>query len=156
MKKFTIVIALILGFSFQYATAQDKNTKADLLNSYFEIKDALVESNADSASFQAANFIAVLNNLNAEDVAKEEKESLLKSAGQISASKEIKDQREYFSEFSKAMIKLAKSKDFGTDKIYHQYCPMKKADWLSKTSDIKNPYYGKAMLTCGKVTETIE
>ncbi len=156
MKKFTIVIALILGFSFQYAAAQTKNTSADLLNSYFEIKDALVESQADSAAMQADNFIAVLNNLNAEDISKDQKESLLNSAKQIAASKEIKEQREYFSDFSKSMIKLAKSKDLGTEKIYHQYCPMKKADWLSKTLDIKNPYYGKAMLTCGKVTETIE
>ncbi|RYF82932.1 MAG: DUF3347 domain-containing protein, partial [Chitinophagaceae bacterium] len=36
------------------------------------------------------------------------------------------------------------------------YCPMKKALWLSNEKAIKNPYYGSAMLTCGKVTETIE
>jgi hypothetical protein len=28
--------------------------------------------------------------------------------------------------------------------------------WLSSEAVIKNPYYGKAMLTCGKVTETIK
>ncbi|MAQ74933.1 MAG: hypothetical protein CL613_01215 [Aquimarina sp.] len=31
---------------------------------------------------------------------------------------------------------------------------MKKAYWLSKEKDIKNPYYGSSMLTCGKVAET--
>jgi hypothetical protein len=33
---------------------------------------------------------------------------------------------------------------------------MKKAYWLSPDKAIKNPYYGSAMLTCGKVTETIQ
>jgi hypothetical protein len=32
---------------------------------------------------------------------------------------------------------------------------MKKATWLSETNAIKNPYYGKQMLTCGKTTETL-
>ncbi len=30
------------------------------------------------------------------------------------------------------------------------------AYWLSKTSDIKNPYYGKKMLTCGEVKDSID
>jgi hypothetical protein len=33
---------------------------------------------------------------------------------------------------------------------------MKKMYWLSSEAAIKNPYYGKMMLTCGSVTETIK
>ena len=29
------------------------------------------------------------------------------------------------------------------------YCPMADKPWLQKDKDIKNPYYGSAMLTCG-------
>jgi len=39
--------------------------------------------------------------------------------------------------------------------LYQQYCPMKKSYWLSKDAAIKNPYYGKQMLTCGKVSDTL-
>ena len=43
---------------------------------------------------------------------------------------------------------------------YLDHCPMandgKGANWLSREKNIKNPYYGKAMLTCGKVTETLK
>jgi Cu(I)/Ag(I) efflux system membrane fusion protein len=36
------------------------------------------------------------------------------------------------------------------DKTYTvMYCPMAKADWVQTSKDVKNPYYGKAMLTCG-------
>ena len=48
-------------------------------------------------------------------------------------------------------------KIFGTDtKIYRDYCPMydqgKSGYWISETKDIKNPYYGSEMLTCGGIT----
>jgi hypothetical protein len=33
---------------------------------------------------------------------------------------------------------------------------MKKASWLSSEAAIKNPYFGSAMLTCGKVTATLK
>ena len=29
------------------------------------------------------------------------------------------------------------------------------ADWISKEKEIKNPYYGDEMLTCGSILETI-
>jgi len=33
---------------------------------------------------------------------------------------------------------------------------MKKAYWLSSEAAIKNPYFGNAMLACGKITETLK
>jgi hypothetical protein len=33
---------------------------------------------------------------------------------------------------------------------------MKKAYWLSRGKEIENPYYGSAMLSCGKIVETKE
>ncbi|MDR9373906.1 MAG: efflux RND transporter periplasmic adaptor subunit, partial [Schleiferiaceae bacterium] len=42
--------------------------------------------------------------------------------------------------------------------LYLQFCPManqnKGAYWLSRKVEVKNPYYGAAMLTCGEVKET--
>jgi hypothetical protein len=60
---------------------------------------------------------------------------------------------------SKDMYDLVKKFAAG-ERIYANYCPMynddKGAIWLSETEEIKNPYYGSVMLTCGKVTETIQ
>ena len=33
---------------------------------------------------------------------------------------------------------------------------MKKAYWVSQESEIKNPYYGSSMLSCGKVIEKLD
>ena len=40
-------------------------------------------------------------------------------------------------------------------RIYQLHCPMAfdgaGADWFSEVSEVRNPYYGDKMLTCGKV-----
>jgi len=44
----------------------------------------------------------------------------------------------------------------GTEKtLYEDYCPMKKMSWLSESKEIKNPFYGSKMLSCGKVQKQI-
>jgi hypothetical protein len=53
------------------------------------------------------------------------------------------------------MTVLAKAVKLSSEPVYQVYCPMKKANWLSSSKEIKNPYFGSAMLTCGKVVETI-
>jgi Cu(I)/Ag(I) efflux system membrane fusion protein len=44
--------------------------------------------------------------------------------------------------------------------LYVQKCPMannnKGAVWLSREKDIRNPYYGEQMMTCGSVIEEIQ
>ena len=54
------------------------------------------------------------------------------------------------------LIKVVKP----AETVYYQFCPMandgKGANWLSKESGVKNPYYGSQMLSCGKTVETIK
>lgn len=76
----------------------------------------------------------------------------------MEASTDIKKQRTAFIQLSSAMIQSVKA--FGINKkIYNQFCPMandnKGANWLSFQENIKNPYFGDAMLTCGSTEETI-
>jgi len=48
--------------------------------------------------------------------------------------------------------------DTGGKTVYLEYCPMADDNnggfWLSYDKKINNPYFGKAMSTCGEVTET--
>jgi hypothetical protein len=81
------------------------------------------------------------------DDAKEHAEHIGANAGNI------KHQREHFDMLWKDMYELVKK--FGTGKkIYVDFCPMyngnKGATWLSETKEIKNPYFGKDMNTCGR------
>ena len=69
----------------------------------------------------------------------------------LSQSKSIADAREIFKTLSNEIIATTNKKDLGELKI--AACPMAKAKWIQKGSEIKNPYYGSSMLECGSVEE---
>lgn len=156
MKKIFLFTVLFVTVAIQPLFAQE-NSKADpsqLLSLYYDIKDALVSGNAVTASAKADDFVKALNNMNATILNETSREALLKDVTVISKSKDLKEQRVIFAPFSDNMIALAKTVKLSTEPVYQQYCPMKKASWLSSQQAIKNPYYGSAMLTCGSVKAT--
>ncbi len=134
-------------------------------DAYFDLKDALVKSDAPIAATKAATLLKAINAIKMETlgdnhVAYMKVESELKLHTQhINESKDIAHQRDHFTSLSKNMYELLKTAKANTT-VYYQHCPMyndgKGANWLSKESAIKNPYYGSMMLSCGKVQETIK
>jgi hypothetical protein len=87
-------------------------------------------------------------------------ESITASAQKIAQSSSLEDQREQYIGLSTAVIALVRSTGVSSGELYVDYCPManneKGASWLSSNKDIKNPYFGDEMLTCGEVKETIK
>ena len=164
-----------MGSMPNHAGHNDENMTANMpgasqlkavFDNYFALKDALVKTDAATASAKAS---AMLTGLDAVDMGKLKMEehdvwmkvekNLKSDAKQIKENKETDPQREHFMSLSKNMYELIKvSKPVGT--VYYQFCPMandgKGANWLSKESSIKNPYYGSQMLSCGKTVETIK
>ena len=159
MKKIFFLVALVATAFGQSSFAQDntyKTQSSQLLTQYYAIKNALVSGNSTDAAAKATDFVKTANAMDAHSLPKANRIALLKDAARISKSKDLKKQREYFAGFSDGMFELAKATSLSTEPIYKAYCPMKKSNWLSSEATIKNPYYGSAMLTCGKVVETIE
>ena len=159
MKKIIFAAVAFLATVFvQKGVAQDSTQQHQLsqfLSQYYKIKDALVAGNGNEASAKAEEFIKTANSIDYKLISEGNINALLKDATSISETKDLKKQREHFANLSNNMATLAKSVKLGTRPIYQAYCPMKKANWLSSDKEIKNPYYGSAMLTCGKVVETI-
>ena len=155
MKKIFLLVAILATAFMQKGFAQE-NVKTQLLHSYYDIKNAMVAGNANTASIKAEEFVKTLNGIDTKIINEAIRDALLKDAGHISESKDIKQQREYFAIFSTNMYDLTKSVKLTDQPVYYAYCPMKKSYWLSDAPAIKNPYYGSSMLTCGKVTETIK
>lgn len=146
-------------------TVQDKNQLKAVYENYFALKDALVKSDGGAASAKAKDLLTSLNAVNMETLKPEEhsvwmkvKDDLTIDAGHITETKEVSHQRDHFTTLSRNMFQLVKVFKNDTP-VYYQHCPMfndgKGADWLSKESTIKNPYYGAQMLSCGKTVETI-
>ena len=144
MKKLLLPVILLLGYS-AFAQNTDK-----LLNEYYSIKGALVNSDARAAS--AA--IAALQQTVKADNAFTQKEALSGAVDKLAKAKAIEKQRAAFNDVSTILWKIVQDSDKVNGTVYYQYCPMKKAYWLSEAPAIKNPYYGSAMLTCGKIAKT--
>jgi len=158
-KKIFFLLAFLATVFIQQSFAQDNSKQSQpsqLLTTYFNIKDALVAGDANTAATQAEAFVKTLNGIDEKIINEGNRNALLTDAGHISETKDIKHQREHFASFSSNMAALAKAQKLSTQPIYVDYCPMKKSYWLSSESAIKNPYFGSTMLTCGKVTETLK
>ena len=159
MKKRIFILGLLITLFAGAGIAQDSTQQkrlSQLLPDYYGLKDALVSGDPTIASQKAEDFVKTLNGIDHEFIAEDNANALLKDAGAISETKDLKSQREYFSKLSDNMFILAKAVNLSSAAIYQQYCPMKKTYWLSPDKQIRNPYYGNAMLTCGKVTVTLE
>jgi hypothetical protein len=146
--------------------AQQPDQLKAVFDNYFALKDALVKTDGTMASEKASLLIKALNAVEMGKLKTEEhgiwmkiENDLKGDAQHINENKDPGHQREHFIELSQNMYELIKAAK-PPETIYYQFCPMandgKGANWLSKESAIKNPYYGSQMLTCGKTVETIK
>lgn len=156
-------IAVIFIFTITSSPAQKASTELEpLLNSYYEVKNALVNADAMTASAKASEFMKASNSVDLKtigtyklDIFNTLQKKLVSDAERITASKDINKQRDFFAGFSLNFYSLAKMVKLSGEPVYQAYCPMKKMYWLSSEQMIRNPYYGKTKLTCGSITDTI-
>lgn len=159
MKKLLFFVAIIATVFLNKSFAQDnaqQNQLTQLLTQYYGIKDALVAGNSSKAAASAGQFIKILNSIDYKVISEGNVNALLKDVTLISEAKDIDKQRNQFANFSDNMATLAKTVKLSPQPIYQVYCPMKKVNWLSNSKEVKNPFYGSAMLTCGQVVDTIQ
>ncbi|TDS08887.1 DUF3347 domain-containing protein [Sphingobacterium paludis] len=145
MKKSFLALAMSLLVFSAFSQNTDK-----LLGNYIGVKNALVNGDGKAAS-EAVH--TLYQSLKSEENFTQKAE-LLEAAERLNEANGIEKQRAEFKNVSMIMWKWLKNSDKVNHTIYYQYCPMKNAYWLSNEKEIKNPYYGASMLTCGKVSET--
>ncbi|MFV5698344.1 DUF3347 domain-containing protein [Flavobacterium sp. ZT3R17] len=138
-----------------------------IVSSYLKLKNALIKDDSKTAANASKSIVVTLNEASTNPLdanlkkkyndiaadAKEHAEHIGNSAGKID------HQREHFAILSKDVNDLIKT--FGTkQKLYQDYCPMydegKSGYWISETKEIRNPYYGSEMLSCGRIEKTIQ
>lgn len=141
---------------------KESNALEVVFDTYFAISDALVKTNAATASAKASELLNAIKVLKIETFKTADQAALTKmlpfivgDAKGISETKDIIKQREKFKGLSKNMHEIIAYYS-SHEPLYYQYCPMQDANWLSKEKAIKNPYYGSQMLSCGSTVETIK
>jgi hypothetical protein len=137
-----------------------------IITGYVNLKNSLADDNGGAAAKNGQEILDTLSKFDASKLAPDQKKVFLGLIGDIKEnSKHISEngdkiahQREHFEMLSKDMYDLLKAT--GTSKeIYLDSCPMYdngKGTWLSELKEIKNPYLGKKMDTCGAIKETLQ
>ena len=138
----------------------------EIVSNYLKLKNALTKDDSKTAATAGNAIVANLATLDPNslpatqkkaftdvaDDAREHSEHIGANAGKLD------HQREHFAMLSKDVNDLIQT--FGAEqKLYLDFCPMynegKGATWVSETKEIKNPYYGSKMLTCGSVKKEL-
>lgn len=135
------------------ASAPNEQAQA-ILSAYLKIKDALVGTDGEAASAAADELLAAMSTGNNEAVTK-----IKTDAEHISRNQDTDHQRDHFNTLSQNVYELVKTTSANEAPVYKQFCPMAfdntGAFWLSSEEEIKNPYFGDMMLTCGAINETL-
>ena len=146
-------------------SASAKNSNAsinEVVANYLKLKNALVNDNSKEAANSGNALIATIGKVDMNSISKEQMKDYMDIAEDAKEHAEhigsnggdIAHQREHFVMLSKDMNDLIQL--FGTSqKLDLDFCPMaddnKGAVWISETKEIKNPYFGKDMATCGSI-----
>jgi Cu(I)/Ag(I) efflux system membrane fusion protein len=144
-----------------------KEALQTLLSEYFSMSEALANDDFNKAKKSSVQLLKLVNNINMslfkteghtvwmrlqKDIANE-----LQHAEHFS---NLEDVRKVYLQLSKSMIGIVRAFNPNNETLYVLHCPMannnKGADWLNNSKEIKNPFYGKAMLTCGEIKEEIK
>ena len=134
---------------------------------YLQMKNALTGDDDKGAAAAGAAVVKNIDGLDTTGLTPEQSKALAdvkddtrENAKHISKGiGKLDHQREHFDMLSQDMYRLVKT--FGAGQLlYYDHCPMynrnKGADWLSETKEIKNPYLGKVMPTCGSEKEELK
>jgi Cu(I)/Ag(I) efflux system membrane fusion protein len=134
-----------------------------VLTTYLELKDQFVSSEPAQIAKSANATLTALNQLTNVDVSPEvqshltEIKTLLEAIGK---QQDLEGQRMHFVPLNEHLVHLVTNLNNLDNTIYVQRCPMANnnqgAIWLSAEQEIRNPYFGDAMLKCGSVVETLQ
>lgn len=152
-----------MGNSDKMMSNNNQDAKAEvIIKDYFELKNALVSDDTKKAADAGKTLVASLKAFDSSKYTAEQQSELndifedaIEHAEHIAESA-MDHQREHFKILSKDITDMIAIT--GTENtLYQQFCPMYDGGsaWLSMSEDIKNPYYGSKMLSCGKVQKEI-
>lgn len=147
-----------------------KNQLGEVVNTYLVLKDAFVDSNEKDVETAAKKALNALNKVDMTLLTGDAyiewmklQKPVMDDLNGIIQMDGIEMKRLHFSVVSDKLTESIKR--FGihiTEKsiLYLEFCPMafnnKGAYWISDSKEIRNPYFGDAMLACGEVKEIIK
>jgi len=144
-----------------------KRQFGEVVMAYLELKDAFVATDSKKAAVGSSAVKLAMGKVDmallkgdAHNMWMDMMKNINNAANKISGSSDVEAQRLAFADLSEAVYSTIKMFDVSGLNINYQFCPMarngKGGNWLSLESEIRNPYFGEAMLSCGETKETLK
>ena len=116
-----------------------------ILDPYLRIQEALAQDSVEGVRQNAGDIATASAALGAPAM------KIDMAAVQLTSADEIEDARAKFGRLSEAIDTYMKGFDLeAPEGVRTAWCPMALKPWLQQGSVLANPYYGKAMPTCGE------
>ncbi len=149
----------------------------NMLNSYYNLKDAFVNWDTVEANQSAKNIIDLSSKINYNELkadtsiiltAKSFSENVIAEAQGLIGEATIDGKRHSFYTLSENLYNLIRTVQYDQSVIYHDKCPMafggnEEAYWITNNNKIENPYLGNkhpkyhsAELNCGSIEDSID
>ena len=120
-----------------------------VFQNYLNLRTALVESDAEEAGTAAGHLAETFGS---------DRAGIKAAARRIADADELEVQRKEFAGLTQELSAFFEE-GLTSGTIYQLHCPMAfdgaGADWFSEVAEVKNPFYGDRMLTCGRVEREI-
>lgn len=140
-----------------------KKQLTQLAEAYFDVKNHLVEADADGALKSAEKVREQLSKFKTSGTSDDAKKAWKKMSDKMENAlalmqkdRALADVRRHFEPLSEAMLEAVAVFGFIAGEWHEAYCPMvddfRGAYWLSEKEEIYNPYFGDEMLHCGENT----
>lgn len=132
--------ALLLSASNVFAGELPK----PLVDAYLRAQSALASDSTAGLPDAASAIEGAAQPLGADAAA------VVGGAKKLKAAATLADARSAFGELSSALVDYAtKTNATLPGDLHVAFCPMNSKPWMQRGTEIKNPYYGTAMLSCG-------
>ena len=138
-------------FSKKSFTCCDSPFGNQLLEKYLALTQAMAADDDAKTKSAAAAFHQFVNSPEFASAATTEKDlAAFPKASQLWVTLDRKGIQQDFSDVSATMVKYAQNHkaEKGT-KVIGAFCPMAPGKWLQVETELRNPYFGSEMLTCG-------
>lgn len=128
----------------------------DFLEHYLELQNALTADDYVQAKKTASDMKRTLENSSLNE---KQQVHIKATVEQLILADHIEGQRIAFAVLSEQLYQILPGIDFGREALFWHNCPMalggRGGNWISREEQVKNPFMGQAMLTCGTALEKL-
>jgi Cu(I)/Ag(I) efflux system membrane fusion protein len=135
---------VVVGVVLVGAVTLRASDPTPMLDAYFRVHAALSDDRVDGVQTDAAAIATAAKGLG------EAGAPIAQAADALAGAADLASARKAFGPLSDALVAYAEATKTAGEGVHAMFCPMANKQWLQKDEKVRNPYFGKAMLTCGE------